>query len=396
MTQESQMYAPLVGDIASRSDAIQSNMTRESNEFTASLKNTRQPILAATYWFDPESLPTPYPVTVRFSGHRVDVNGQLSADDQFVQDEIIERVIPGSGPVSVTARVHNINAGEWAVVAHLQESQAATHESSGARTHKKSFSTANVQHPVTRFWQHWAPSVGEVEAVKTCLVPFARIPGVLPGIWGVTVILGIAIALVLQSLVITRIHLALGPSWVISLVAIMVGIVGAKGWYIALYHRIEGWCIQGFITGSSLAATLLLVLLHVPAGAFLDATAPGLLIAMAVGRVGCFFGGCCGGPLTASRWGVWSSDQRVGARRIPTQLLELLLAGMLGLGVLVALLAHGPRGGVLFVGGLAAYTFVRQGILHLRAEQRKTRLGRRVTAALAALVLIVAAVLLTR
>jgi phosphatidylglycerol:prolipoprotein diacylglycerol transferase len=112
--------------------------------------------------------------------------------------------------------------------------------------------------------------------------------------------------------------------------------------------------------------------------------------------VGCFFAGCCGGPPTASRWGVWSSDQRVGARRIPTQLLELVLALSLGLLVLVADLGHGPAGGAFFVGGLAAYTLGRQGLLHLRAEPRKTRLGGLVTAALAALALIVAVVLLAR
>ncbi len=81
---------------------------------------------------------------------------------------------------------------------------------------------------------------------------------------------------------------------------------------------------------------------------------------------------------------------------MPTQLLELALAGILGLLVLVAVLRHGPAGGAFFVAGLAAYTLVRQGLLHLRAEPRKTRLGGLVTAALAALVLIAAVVLLAR
>ena len=158
----------------------------------------------------------------------------------------------------------------------------------------------------------------------------------------------------------------------------------------------NGWCIQGFITGAILAAAILLVVLDLPAGVFLDVIAPGLLVAMAVGRVGCFFAGCCGGPPTASRWGVWSSDQRVGARRIPTQLLESVLALSLGLGVLVVDLGRGPAGGAFFVAALAAYTLGRQGLLHLRAEPRKTRLGGLVTAALAALVLVAAVVLLAR
>jgi phosphatidylglycerol:prolipoprotein diacylglycerol transferase len=213
------------------------------------------------------------------------------------------------------------------------------------------------------------------------------------------VTLGIAVALALQFLVISGDHLAVGPWLSVSLVAILVGIAGAKVWFIVVHrreHRIEGWCVQGFIAGATLAAAILLMLLHVSAGVFLDVTAPGLLIAMAVGRVGCFFAGCCGGLPTASRWGVWSSDQHVGARRIPTQLLESMLALSLGLGVLVTVLGHGPAGGDLFVAVLAAYTLGRQGLLRLRAEPRKTRLGGLVTAALAALVLVAAVVLLVQ
>src|SRR5437667_5836660 len=195
------------------------------------------------------------------------------------------------------------------------------------------------------------------------------------GMWDAMATLGIAVALALQFLVISGDHLALGPWWAVTLVAIAVGIVGAKVWFIVLYrreHRIEGWCIQGFIAGATLTAAILLVVLDVPAGVFLDVTAPGLLVAMAVGRVGCFFAGCCGGPPTASRWGVWSSDQRVGARRIPTQLLESVLALSLGLGVLGVVLGHGPTDGAFFVAAMATYTLGRQDIMQQRAIPRMT------------------------
>jgi hypothetical protein len=45
---------------------------------------------------------------------------------------------------------------------------------------------------------------------------------------------------------------------------------------------------------------------------------------------------------------------------------------------------------------LSSYTLGRQGLLHLRAEPRKTRLGGLATSALAALALIAAVVLLAR
>jgi phosphatidylglycerol:prolipoprotein diacylglycerol transferase len=369
---------------------------RTSGGFKALLESAAQQILAVTYWFDPASHAGPYPVTVRFSGRRVDVKGRLQSGDRFVQDETIEHVVPGSGPISLTARVRGINPGEWAVTAHMLGS---VHPARGSREQENAVPAAGPLPPIVRLWRRWAPPAGSVEPVKTCLTPLAHVPGILPGIWGAMVTLGITVALMLQFLVIAVDHLTLGPWWALTLVAIAVGIAGGKVWYIVLYrreHRLNGWCIQGFITGATLAAAILLLALDVPAGAFLDVTAPGLLVAMAVGRVGCFFAGCCGGPPTASRWGVWSSDQRMGARRIPTQLLESLLAGIVGLGVLVVVLGHGPAGGAFFAAGLAAYTLGRQGILHLRAEQRKTRLGALVTAFLAALVLVAALVLLAR
>src|SRR5256714_3596256 len=321
-----------VVDPAPRIHVIQTDTTsREGGGVTTLLESATQEILAVTYWFDPVPNPGPYPVTVRFSGRRVDVKGRLSPGDRFVQDETIEEVVPGSGPISLTARIRCINAGSWAVTAQMLGS---THPVRGLREQANETPTAGSPGPAARLWRRWAPSAGSVEPVSTCLTPFARVPGILPGIWGAMVTLGIAVAFALQSLVIAGDHLVVGPWWVVSLVAIVVGIVGAKVWFIVLHrrtHRMEGWCIQGFIAGATLAAAILLVVLDMPIGVFLDVTLPGLLVAMAVGRVGCFFAGCCGGPPTASRWGMWSSDQRVGARRIPTQLLESMLALSLGL-----------------------------------------------------------------
>ncbi len=397
MTRRSVAHIHPTLEPAQHIDRVQSDTTAGTlGGFSALLESAAQPILAVTYWFDPAPHAEFYPITVRFTGRRVDVKGRVHPGDRFVQDETIEKVVPGSGPISLTARVRGINPGEWAVTAHMLES---AHHTRGPREYGNEAFATGLLHPAARFWRRWAPKAESAKLVRTCPTPLARVPGILPGIWGAMVTLGITVALALQFLVISDDHLAVGPWLLVSLVAIMAGIVGAKVWFIVLHwraHRINGWCIQGFITGAILAAAILLVLLEVPAGVFLDVTVPGLLVAMAVGRMGCFFAGCCGGRPTASRWGVWSSDQRVGARRIPTQLLESLLALSLGVGVLVVDLAHGPVGGAFFVGSLSAYTLGRQGILQLRAEPRKTRLGGLVTAALAALALVAAVVLLVR
>jgi len=384
-------------DVVIRSETVQSNVpTSTDGGFMAVLESVSHPILAVTYWFEPELHSEPYPVTIRFSGRRVDAKGRLQQKDRFVQDETIDKVVPGSGPLSLTAHVQDINPGEWVVTAQMLKSAHTTH-----KVQKQENTPTEVHSPglIARLWHRWAPIADSGESVKTCLTPFARVPGILPGVWGAMVVLGMVIAIFFQSLMFSRAHLAVGPWWIVTLGGIAVGVIGAKVWYIILYrreHLVNGWCIQGFVVAATLTAAILLVVFRIPVGVFLDMTTPGLLIAMAVGRVGCFFAGCCGGPPTMSRWGVWSSDQRVGARRIPTQLLELTLALSLGVGTLVAVLIHGPAGGAFFIAALAAYTLVRQGILHLRAEPRKSKITGPITATLSALILIAAIVFLVR
>jgi phosphatidylglycerol:prolipoprotein diacylglycerol transferase len=134
-------------------------------------------------------------------------------------------------------------------------------------------------------------------------------------------------------------------------------------------------------------------LIHVPIGLLLDTTAPGLFIGIAVGRLGCFFTGCCAGRPSSSRFAVWSSDRRVGARRLPTQPLESLAALCIGLAGLVVVLHYRLAvPGAVFVASMAAYTLCRQFILRLRTEQRRSPLGSAVIALAAALVLCAAVV----
>jgi phosphatidylglycerol---prolipoprotein diacylglyceryl transferase len=133
----------------------------------------------------------------------------------------------------------------------------------------------------------------------------------------------------------------------------------------------------------------------VPKGAFLAAATPALLIGMGIGRHACFWAGCCTGRPTASRWGIWSSDRRLGCRRMPVQLYEAWTALVVGAASLGVVLALGlPGSGAVGVIALAAYTLVRQGILGLRDEPRHWRYGRALTASLAAAALIAGVILL--
>jgi phosphatidylglycerol:prolipoprotein diacylglycerol transferase len=120
-----------------------------------------------------------------------------------------------------------------------------------------------------------------------------------------------------------------------------------------------------------------------------------MFLALAVGRQGCFFAGCCAGRPAASRWGIWSSDGRVGTRRLPAQQLESLACLLIGIAALALFLRSGSAAGsAVFATAVAAYILARQGLLALREQKRRWRLALPVTLAASAAAL-AASLLLT-
>src|SRR5947209_1332799 len=69
--------------------------------------------LGLTYWLDAAAKGTPYRVTVRFDGRRKGVKGKPRPHDRFSVLESVDPVVPGSGPIAVTARVFDVAPGEW-------------------------------------------------------------------------------------------------------------------------------------------------------------------------------------------------------------------------------------------------------------------------------------------
>jgi phosphatidylglycerol:prolipoprotein diacylglycerol transferase len=218
-----------------------------------------------------------------------------------------------------------------------------------------------------------------------------------PVSWVALVGLGVLVGLVLQGLLLSRAGEDIGAALFVSAAAVVAGCAGAKVWYVVVQRgwRFDGWCVQGAILGGGVAAGVVLVsgsAFH--AGTYLDASAPGLMLGMAVGRPGCFLAGCCYGRPTSSRWGIWSSDRCVGIRRVPTQLIEAALCLVIGMVALVFALVHGLEGSGLLLGGsLAAFVLGRQMILPYRAQPRQTSFGRPTTIALAAVTLIASVVI---
>ena len=353
--------------------------------------------LAASFCFDSGQGRQPYAARVRVTGRRADAAGPLGPRDHFVVEEIVDPVIPGTGPVSVSARVQGINPGEWTLVAELVTPEPEVPRR--RRPAKPRLQARQSLSPAGWTWRRWRVSATAPRPVKARLAPlteFARIPAVIPGSWAALVTLGVIIGFIFQGILLARTSFDVGEVRNVSFGVVAAGVLGGKLWYVAQHLRTwrrsirVGWCIQGALVGATAVGIAALALLRIPLGTPLDMTAPGLFVGVGVGRLGCFFSGCCAGRPTASWCGLWSSDRRVGARRFPTQLMESFAALAIGFAAFLVVL-HDQAvvgSGALFVSTFAAYTLCRQLILRLRAEGRNTTFGLPATAAVAAAALL--------
>ena len=339
--------------------------------------------LGFTYWFEAVPDGEPYEVAVRFVGRRSDVQGRPGPRDHFEVVRTVSSVIPGSGPVALTTRVIDIATGRWNVTAipkPLPRGDPAAAKASRAGT-----------------------TTGMSIASATGVVGFAPLvkvqaPGVQLGAWPGLVGVGTVLALAVQGVLAAQRGLPTASITVISLIACLVGVIGAKVYYLVTHPGEKrslltiGMSIQGFVLAAIGTLVVGSVVAGLPALLVLDVTAPGLLLGLTIGRLGCFFGGCCTGIPTAARWGLWSSDRTLGTRRIPVQLFESAMAGVLAIAGVAVVASMQLRPGLVFVANISAYVLGRQLLFPLRSIPRASTHGRVATMVVAALVFLASAV----
>lgn len=338
--------------------------------------------LVVTHYFDSSDLGSlGDPATISLTGWRVGAQGTRLLHDTFTQEDRVIGILPGSGPVAVTSCVYGLQPGEWEVTAELV---GPLRSGLGKRA-----VVAPIR-PARWSWRRWALTTGDPTPVKTRwarVAPLASIPGVIPGIWPLLGALAILVALVVEGLMLPHERIAGEVPLLVPLVALGSGLLAAKIWYAVLHPGpwrqalLGGWAVDGFLLAAPVVSVAVLLVLGLPVAAFLDAVTPGLFLGVAIGRIGCFLAGCCAGRVTTSRWGVWSSDRRIGARRIPAQIFESVAGLSIAALSTLLILTHVPRpDGVIFVGAFAVYLVIRQSLLRVRAE-RRAFLWRRATAA---------------
>jgi phosphatidylglycerol:prolipoprotein diacylglycerol transferase len=167
-----------------------------------------------------------------------------------------------------------------------------------------------------------------------------------------------------------------------ALIAIPSGIIMSKllhvidrlDFYIqnpGLLMGFAGLTIWGAVLGATLGIWIYSKFSNFQFGYFADLVAPGVILAQAVGRVGCTINGCCYG-MEAPAWLPWSvvythpeSYAPLGVALHPTQPYEFVFC-LIGFAVLLRLRGHLKPEGSLFLVYLSLYSMWRLGIDFLR------------------------------
>ncbi len=206
---------------------------------------------------------------------------------------------------------------------------------------------------------------------------------------------------------------AIGSGIIVDIVfwIILSGFIGARITYVfvewkyfteyplkVLFAR-EGFVFYGGFIFSFLTAFLYVKIKKLNAWKLADIIAPSTALGYAIGRLGCFFYGCCYGRPTNSLLGILFPPEvpagSLGVKVIPTQLISSLTLFIIFI-ILVALRKHKKFDGQIFWIFVLLEAITRFGIEFLRGDERGTIGALSISQVIAIFMAVVAAVILAR
>ena len=130
-----------------------------------------------------------------------------------------------------------------------------------------------------------------------------------------------------------------------------------------------GLTIWGAVLGATLGIWIYSKISKFQFGYFADLVAPAIILAQAIGRVGCLINGCCYGLPTSLPWGIVYTNPNslapLGVAVHPTQVYEIVY-NLIVFGVLLKLRGRLKPDGSLFLIYLSLYSLWRFGIDFIR------------------------------
>ena len=159
-------------------------------------------------------------------------------------DETVNGIVPGSGPVAVTAEIRGVSAGQWSVTARPAPRTDARRYRTYPPPAEDSAAASRVPWP-----RRVTIPAQPTGSVHTAMLLRTKVPGVIRFAYATLVSLGVLVGLGLEALLLSRGHYSLLRPMLFSVIAIVAGVIGGKGWYVAVHRgrKFDGWCIQGFV-----------------------------------------------------------------------------------------------------------------------------------------------------
>jgi phosphatidylglycerol:prolipoprotein diacylglycerol transferase len=183
-------------------------------------------LLHVTCWLDPGEDGERLTATVRFTGQRTDVTGKPGPGDTFTQEETYQGIVPGSGPVAVTAEVRGVNPGTWSVTAR-PVSRAVAGQSRPAAAPEPAVA-GRVPWP-----RRVTVQAGPNTTVHTASTLRSKVPGVIRYAYACLVVLGVLTGLAIEGMLLAAGHYPVLRPELLSVAAVAAGVIGGKAWYAA-------------------------------------------------------------------------------------------------------------------------------------------------------------------
>ncbi len=160
------------------------------------------------------------------------------------------------------------------------------------------------------------------------------------------------------------------PSGII--ISRLLHVIDRWGYYIQHPGQIiggSGLTIYGAVLGAALGIWVFSKFSKIKFGYFTDVLAPGIVLAQAIGRVGCTINGCCYGKACSLPWGIIYTNPDslapLGVSVHPTTVYEIIYL-LIMFGVLLGLKGKLKPDGSLFLVYLGLYSVWRLGIDFMR------------------------------
>jgi phosphatidylglycerol:prolipoprotein diacylglycerol transferase len=187
--------------------------------------------------------------------------------------------------------------------------------------------------------------------------------------YGIMVVLAVMAIIAISLLEAKRIGISEDHIYNLGLWAVIGGVLFSRvihvidkwDYYIANPAQIfnfEGLAVYGAVIGVSLALVIYCLVKKLSIPLIADIVAPGALVGMAIGRIGCVFNGCCFGLITSLPWAVDytcpTSYAPLGVPLHPTQFYHIIW-NLLAFAILWLLRRHLKPQGSAFLLYLAFY-----------------------------------------